>query len=448
MNITVYGAGYVGLVSAVCLAELGHHVYCLDIDQSRVDSLKRAQVPIYEAGLTALLQKNLAAGRIHFTTDPKIAVVFGQVQIIAVGTPAGADGSVDMSHVDSVATTIGSLITKYSVIVTKSTVPVGTAQRLHGIVSTQLKKRDTSVEFDVVSNPEFLKEGDAVSDFMNPDRIIIGAHSPQAIAIMRELYAPLTEKGKPLVVMSERSAEFTKYVANTFLATKISFMNEMSRLAERIDVDIEDIKNAIGLDKRIGEKFLNPGCGFGGSCFPKDVSALQNFAKALDCEAHITDAVLKTNAIQKRIIFDKIYDYFDGKLENKVVALWGLAFKPNTDDVRCAPSRTLIELLWQEGAIVQAYDPLAMKKIDAIYGQSSRLQLCETAEAALQHADVLAIVTEWEQFKNPDFKRMKQALKKPAIFDGRNIYDPKMMKEKGFEYFSIGRAVAPIREYA
>ena len=447
MNVTVYGAGYVGLVSAVCLAELGHHVYCLDIDQNRVDLLNCAQVPIYEAGLAALLQKNMHKERIHFTTDAQAAVDFGAVQIIAVGTPATDDGAVDMRHVYSVATTIGSMMTRYSVIVTKSTVPVGTAQRLQEIISTALAKRKTALEFDVVSNPEFLKEGAAVADFMNPDRIIVGAKSQRALAIIRELYEPLLAKKAPLVVMSERSAEFTKYAANAFLATKISFMNEMSRLAERIDVDIEDIKKAVGLDKRIGEKFLNPGCGFGGSCFPKDVSALESFARALDCEAHITAAVLKTNALQKRLLFDKIRHYFAGDLKNKVVALWGLAFKPNTDDVRCAPSRTLIELLWREGARVQAYDPLAMHNIEALYGSSPQLQLCESAAAALHNADVLAIVTEWEHFKNPDFSKIKHALKNPVIFDGRNLYVPSDMKRKGFVYFPIGRGVAQVPAY-
>lgn len=447
MNVTVYGAGYVGLVSAVCLAELGHHVYCLDIDQGRVDLLNRAQTPICETGLAALLGKNLHSGHIHFTTDAQVAVGFGKVQIIAVGTPAADDGSVDMSHVYSVATNIGSMMTHYSTIVTKSTVPVGTAQRLQEIISKELKKREASLEFDIVSNPEFLKEGDAVADFMNPDRIIIGTKMQRAVAIIRELYEPLIAKKSPLVVMSERSAEFTKYAANAFLATKISFMNEMSRLAERIDADIEDIKKAVGLDKRIGEKFLNPGCGFGGSCFPKDVSALESFARALDCEVHITAAVLKTNALQKRLLFDKIQHYFAGELQNKVVALWGLAFKPNTDDVRCAPSRTLIELLWREGAIVQAYDPLAMKNIEVIYGSSPHLQLCESAEAALHNADVLAIVTEWEHFKNPDFRKIKQALKSPVIFDGRNLYAPNEMKRKGFAYFPIGRGVTEVLEY-
>lgn len=447
MNVSVYGAGYVGLVSAVCLAELGHHVYCLDIDRDRVDLLNCGQVPIYERGLAALLQKNLANNRIHFTTNPKSVIDFGHVHIIAVGTPAANDGCVDMNHVDSVATTIGSLMTQYSVVVIKSTVPVGTAKQIHEMIAQELKKRDVSIEFDIISNPEFLKEGEAVADFMNPDRIIIGTECQRAIDMMRELYAPLIAKEKPMVVMSQRSAEFTKYVANAFLATKISFMNEMSRLAEKINVDIEAVKTAIGLDKRIGDKFLNPGCGFGGSCFPKDVSALQRFAKALGCEVPIIEAVLRTNRLQKRLLFDKIYCYFQGELSNKVVALWGLAFKPNTDDVRCAPSCTLIELLCQEGAIVQAYDPLAMKNIEAVYGQSPHLRLCESAELALCGADVLAIVTEWEHFKSPDFEKIKQLLKYPVIFDGRNLYDPNEMKRKGFAYFAMGRSAAEVSEY-
>lgn len=439
MNITVYGAGYVGLVSAVCLAELGHYVCCVDIDQNRIDSLNQGQVPIYEDGLIELLKSNLEADRIHFTTDLKTAVLFGKVQIIAVGTPSAADGSVDMAHVYSVARHIGSFIKESRVVVTKSTVPVGSADKINNIIKNELKKRHLAIKFDVVSNPEFLKEGAAISDFMNPDRIIIGSQSTNAIEIMRELYAPLIKKGKPFLIMSERSAEFTKYVANAFLATKISFMNEMSRVTEKIDVDIENVKKAIGFDKRISEKFLNPGCGFGGSCFPKDISALRNFAKSLGTETYIIKAVLETNAMQKRLLFDKINTYFDGKLQNKVIALWGLSFKPNTDDVRCAPSRTLIELLCQAGAIVRAYDPLAMKNIAALYDQCKQLQLCENMEATLENADALAIVTEWDQFKNPDFELLKKAVKNPVIFDGRNLYDLKEIEEKGFQYYSVGR---------
>ena len=369
MNVTVYGAGYVGLVSAVCFAELGHNVACFDIDKKKIDLLSQGNVPIYEPGLAELLQKNLAVARLHFTTDAVIAVSFGEIHIIAVGTPSREDGSVDMEHVFSVARMIGDLMEQHCTIVTKSTVPVGTTEKVRQCIMQQLHRRELSIEFTVVSNPEFLKEGEAVSDFMNPDRIIIGATQPQVIENMRRLYSSLINQNKPFVVMDERSAEFTKYVANAFLATKISFMNEMSQLADRMDVNIEKIKYAIGLDKRIGMKFLNPGCGFGGSCFPKDIQAMKNFAAQLNYPAEMINAVFTINEAQKRVIFEKIYHYFHGDLKNKIIALWGLAFKPNTDDVRSAPSLTAMELLWKHHATIQAYDPLAMKNIQSIYGE-------------------------------------------------------------------------------
>lgn len=445
MQVTVYGAGYVGLVSAVCLAEIGHKVCSFDIDQKKVNMLNQGQLPIYEIGLIELLKKNLSCGNIHFTSDPDVAVEFAMVQIIAVGTPPQKDGTVNLRYVFEAAKTIAQRMTKYCVIVTKSTVPVGTLNQVHNIIRTKLKKCEKLISFDVVSNPEFLKEGTAVSDFMDPDRIIVGVQTKRALKIVRELYAPLLAEDKTLVIMDENSAEFTKYAANAFLATKISFINEMSHLAEKMGADIEQIKRGLGFDKRINIQFLNPGCGFGGSCFPKDVAALQSFARHLDCPAYITSAVLKTNEIQKKILFEKIYHFFNGDLKDKTVALWGLSFKPNTDDVREAPSRRFMELLWSAGAKVQAYDPLAMENIAAIYEQSDQLMLCKNSLLALRNADVLAIVTEWEEFRYPDFKAIKQLLKHPVVFDGRNLYDPKEMNRIGLQYFSIGRGSKEVR---
>jgi len=441
MKISIYGAGYVGIVSAVCFAELGHDVCCIDLDQNKITELNQGELPIYEEGLPELLKKNLLGNRIHFTTDPEVGVAFSKLQIIAVGTPSNADGSVNMEYVLKVAKTIGSLMNHYSVIVTKSTVPVGTADRLTSVVSRELKERSEHVDFDVVSNPEFLREGAAVADFMSPDRIIIGTEQKRAIELMRILYGPLTVQGKPFLVMDSHSAEFSKYAANAFLATKISFMNEMSQFAELLGADIELVKKVLGSDKRISDKFLNPGCGFGGSCFPKDTHALKACADDIKHPAYIINAVLATNEAQKRRLFDKIEAFFDNNLNNRVVALWGLAFKPGTDDVRSSPSRTLMELLWQAGAVVQAYDPLAMKNMADIYRESKQLTLCQNAQAALQGADVLAIVTEWDEFRYVDFQHIKQELTYPAIFDGRNIYDPSAIKRLGFDYFPIGRGL-------
>ncbi|ABS76890.1 UDP-glucose/GDP-mannose dehydrogenase family protein [Coxiella burnetii] len=439
MKVSVYGAGYVGLVSAVCLAELGHSVCCCDVNEEKIAKLMQGITPIHEQQLEPLLQKNLKIKRIFFTTRSDEAVKHGVIQIIAVGTPSADSGQVDMRYVDSVVETLGEQLTNYAIIVTKSTVAVGTADRISTQIENQLQKRKANIEFDVVSNPEFLKEGTAVIDFLDPDRVVVGVNNSRAANLMKELYAPLIKKGRPFVVMDRRSAEFSKYVSNAFLATKISFINEMSHFAEYFEADIEAVKIALGLDSRINGKFLNPGCGFGGSCFPKDLLALQSISRTAAIPASMVNAVLEVNERQKLILYEKIRRYFNGNLQGKIIAVWGLAFKPHTDDVRSASSLKLIESLWKAGAIVQAYDPLAMENIRALYGESSQLKLCENAYAALNNADVLAIVTEWDEFKNPNFALIKDSLRYPAIFDGRNLYQPHQLQEWGFDYFAIAR---------
>src|SRR3990167_764792 len=439
MEVTVYGAGYVGLVSAVCLSEMGHRVCCFDIDQDKIHGLNQGQLPIYEPELTDLLHKNLSHGRVYFTADAKESVTFGELQIIAVSTPPREDGSVDLCHVWEVGQMIGRCLCKYCTIAIKSTVPVGTSQQLHRVVQTELMERHLAVDFAVVSNPEFLKEGTAVNDFMHPDRIVIGTLHERALQDMQELYAPWIARDVPWVVMDEASAEFSKYVANAFLATKISFINEMSRLADRLGADIEQVKTVLGLDKRINIQFLNPGCGFGGSCFPKDLQALKRIAEQQQCRADVIEAVLQTNEKQKRWLFEKIDDFFAGDLANKTIALWGLSFKPHTDDVRAAPSRVLMELLWQSGACVRAYDPCAMENIRMIYGESEHLTLCTSAEAALQGAHAVAIATEWDEFRHIDWPRMQHHLHYRAVFDGRNLYDPTEMQRWGLHYYPVGR---------
>lgn len=436
MNISIYGAGYVGLVSGICFAELGHTVCCVDVDPAKIEALKLGKLPIYEENLEALLKKNHT--RLVFTTDFAQAVAHGEIQMIAVGTPPKSDGSADLQYVEAVAQTIGALMTEYRCIVNKSTVPVGTAHHVQDIVCTALSHRHLSIDVEVVSNPEFLREGRAVRDCLAPDRIVIGACQSRAIALMRELYHPLTEKHHPLIVMDTQSAELTKYAANAFLATKVSFMNEISQIAERTGASILSIKQGIGMDTRIGEKFLNAGCGFGGSCFPKDVSALQKIAEQVGYTPHILNAVLKTNDQQQQLLFQKISHYFDQSLKDKTIALWGLAFKPNTDDIRSASSRVLMEMLWQAGAIVKAYDPLAIQNIRHAYPKEPSLILCDTAHEALQNADVLAVVTEWDEFRQINFTDLKNTLKFPVIFDGRNMFDSCMVREAGLTYVGIG----------
>lgn len=440
MELAVFGAGYVGLVTGVCLAELGHHVCCVDINQSRIDQLKQGIPPIFEENLEALLEKNIRNNHITFTTDINAAVKFAEIQMIAVGTPPKADGSADLQFVDAVATAIGQQMAEYKLVVNKSTVLMGTADRVKNIIQTELQKRSENITFDVASNPEFLKEGCAIEDFMKPDRIVVGTDSDKALQLLKKLYAPLTEKNYPLLAMKVRSAELTKYASNAFLAAKISFMNEMSRIAEIFGADVDDIKYGIGLDSRISEKFLNAGCGYGGSCFPKDVSALKMAAESKGYHAPILNATLKTNDDQQVYFFDKVKKYFDGNLKDKTIALWGLAFKPNTDDVRCAPAMTLIDLFSQAGANIQAFDPMAMPNVAKEFPEQTNLTLCKTKEDAVRSADVLLVVTEWEAFKHPDFNFLHETLIHNAIFDGRNLYSAEAVKEHQLDYFSIGRA--------
>jgi UDPglucose 6-dehydrogenase len=443
MNLTVFGIGYVGLVQAAVLAEVGHNVLCVDIDADKVERLNQGLIPIYEPGLESLVKENHAAGRITFTTDVAAAVKHGQILMSAVGTPPTEDGSADLKYVLAVAEAIGREMETPKIVVSKSTVPVGTCDKIRLKIAEVLKARGREeLDFDVVSNPEFLKEGSAVVDCMKPDRIIIGTSSDNTEKVMRELYAPFSRNHDKMIVMDVRSAEFTKYAANCILATKISFMNEMSGLAERLGADIEEVRKGIGSDPRIGYDFIYPGIGYGGSCFPKDVRAMIQTAEGISFDAKMLKAVDERNNAQKSILFEKVHRYFKGNLKGKVFALWGLAFKPNTDDMREAPSRTLMEALWQAGASVQAFDPEAMQECQSIYGQRDDLLLCGTKEAALRGADALLIVTEWKSFRAPSFDLMKDALTTPVVFDGRNIYDPKVIARHGLEYYSIGRQAA------
>ncbi len=438
MKIAIYGAGYVGLVTGICFAELGHIVCCVDIDEPKINALKQGKLPIYEENLENLLHKNLASKNLQFTTDIALAVDFASIQIIAVGTPSKPDGSADLQYVTAVAEQIGKRMKNYCCIVNKSTVPVGTAKQVKEIILRELNNRNKQIDCDVVSNPEFLREGQAVKDCLAPERIVIGIDSEKALKIMQELYLPLTQKSHPLFSMDLASAELTKYAANAFLATKISFMNEMSQIAEKLGANILAVKKGIGSDSRINEKFLNAGCGFGGSCFPKDVLALRSISTENHYEPHILNAVLKTNDQQQALLFHKISDYFKSDLKNKTIALWGLAFKPNTDDIRCATSRVLMEQLWEAGAKVQAFDPLAMDHIQRAYPDEKHLLLCDNKEMALINADILVVVTEWNEFKNADLKFIKQSLRYSVIFDGRNIFDAKIVREAGFEYYGVG----------
>ena len=439
MKVTVFGIGYVGLVQAAVLAESGHDVVCVDVDQKKVDNLKKSIIPIYEPGLEPLVKDNYEAGRLHFTTDPQKGVEHGDLQFIAVGTPPDEDGSADLKYVLAVAETIASYMNDRKIIVNKSTVPVGTADKVADKVREVLAIRESELTFDIASNPEFLKEGAAVNDCMKPDRIVVGTNNDYVIDTMKELYAPFNRNHDRMIFMDVRSAELTKYAANCMLATKISFMNEMSNLAELLGADIEMVRQGIGSDPRIGYHFIYPGCGYGGSCFPKDVQALKRTAEEIGYEPMMLNAVESRNAKQKEILFEKIHLHFDGNLAGKTIALWGLSFKPNTDDMRDAPSRVLMEALWQAGAKVQAFDPEAMEEAQRIYGLRDDLNLCGTAQAALKGADTLVICTEWKQFRAPDFEQIKELLDAPVIFDGRNMYDPERMKKKGFTYYAIGR---------
>ena len=440
MKISIFGTGYVGLVSGACLAEVGNDVLCVDIDEQKVAALRQGVIPIYEPDLDSLVERNVAAGRLRFTTEAAEGVEHGLLQFIAVGTPPDEDGSADLQHVLKVAETIAGHMDEYRVVVDKSTVPVGTADKVSKTISSVLEDRGVQVDFDVVSNPEFLKEGAAVGDFMKPDRIIIGTDSPQAAELLHALYAPFNRNHDRLITMDIRSAELTKYAANAMLATKISFMNELANLAEQLGADIEQVRQGIGADSRIGYSFIYPGCGYGGSCFPKDVSALERTANEVGYQAQLLEAVEAVNRRQKQVLFRKILEHFQGNLQGKRIALWGLAFKPNTDDMRDAPSRVLMEALWEAGAEVVAFDPVAMDEARRIYGDRSDLVLVDTPEQALQDADALAVVTEWNIFRSPDFQALKESLAAPVIFDGRNIYDPAMLREQGFTYYGIGRS--------
>ena len=438
MRITIFGSGYVGLVTGACLADAGNQVICVDVDERKIAMLKAGEVPIHEPGLDTVVKRNFEMGRLRFTTNAKEGVDHGQFQLIAVGTPPDEDGSADLRHVLAVARTIGEHMAEYKVVITKSTVPVGTADKVRLAVAEALAARRASVEYDTVSNPEFLKEGAAIEDFMKPDRVVVGTDSVRAAELMRALYEPFMHNRDRMIVMDVRSAELTKYAANAMLATKISFMNELANLAERVGADIEAVRFGIGSDPRIGHAFIYPGVGYGGSCFPKDVKALKHSADEVGYHANILAAVEAVNERQKCVLFGKIKAHF-GDLRGKTIALWGLAFKPNTDDMREAPSRVLMEALWQAGAKVRAFDPVAMPECARLYGRRADLTLCRASPEALQGADALAIVTEWREFRSPDFDYIKGALKSPVIFDGRNLYDPLHMARAGFSYYAIGR---------
>ena len=439
MKVTVFGSGYVGLVTGACFAEAGNHVLCVDIDAGKVARLQQGEIPIHEPGLDDLVKRNFEKGRLKFTTSAEEGIAHGLFQFIAVGTPPEEDGSADLSHVLAVAETIGRNMTEYRVIVDKSTVPVGTADKVRERIDQALGERGVKVEYDVVSNPEFLKEGAAIADFMKPDRVVVGTDNPRTAELLKTLYDPFTRNRERMIVMDVRSAELTKYAANAMLATKISFMNEVANLAERMGADIEKVRLGIGSDPRIGYSFIYPGAGYGGSCFPKDVKALVHSAGEHQFDAQLLKSVEAVNKRQKQLLFRKINAFFGGDLKGKTVALWGLAFKPNTDDMREAPSRDLMEALWAAGARVRAYDPVAMTEASRIYGDRPDLTLAKSAEAALEGADALAVVTEWQEFRSPDFDLVRDALKHKVIFDGRNLYEPAMVRSFGLRYHGIGR---------
>jgi UDPglucose 6-dehydrogenase len=444
MKITIFGTGYVGLVTGACFAEVGNEVVCVDVDAGKIDRLNQGEIPIYEPGLEEMVERNRKSGRLRFTTDAKQGVDHGLFQIVAVGTPPDEDGSADLQHVLAVAATIGEHMSEYKVIVDKSTVPVGTADKVRERIARTLNARAVAFEFDVVSNPEFLKEGAALNDFMKPDRIVVGTDNPRTTELVRALYGPFNRNHDRLIAMDIRSAELTKYAANAMLATKISFMNELANLAERLGADIEHVRIGIGSDPRIGYHFIYPGAGYGGSCFPKDVRALARTAHDAGYQAQLLEAVEAVNLRQKDVLFAKIQAHF-GELSGRTISMWGLSFKPDTDDMREAPSRKLIEALWQAGAKVRAFDPEAMHEARRIYGERADFELCATPEQALEGADALAILTEWMVFRSPDFDAIKKRLKEPVIFDGRNLYDPALLAQLGFRYYAIGR---PVREPA
>lgn len=438
MQITIFGSGYVGLVTGTCLAEKGNSVTLVDINEQRVQQLQQGECPIYEPGLEAMMQANQQANRLHFTTDVASALEQTEVIFVAVGTPADDNGAADLKYVEQVAQTIGQYINHHVTIANKSTVPVGTADQVANIVQDQINQREIDLTFHVASMPEFLKEGCAVKDCMHPDRIIIGSEDAHTAEQLKTLFLPFCEGEQQILLMQTRSAELTKYAANAMLATKISFINEISQIAERTGADIDDIRQGIGMDPRISPKFLNPGCGYGGSCFPKDVQALQHIAQSHDYQPQLLQAVHQVNDHQKQILFQKLTRHLPD-LQGKTIAIWGLAFKPNTDDIREAPSRVLIEALWQQGAYVKAYDPEAMPNFQQTYAERDDYQLAETAYLALEQADALVIVTEWPEFKQANLRHIKDLLNQPVIVDGRNLFEPQTMAEQGFVYDSVGR---------
>ena len=439
MKLTIIGTGYVGLVTGACLADVGNQVLCLDLDQRKIDILKSGGMPIYEPGLKEIVANNIAAGRLRFTTDVAESVAWGDIQVIAVGTPPGEDGSADLQYVVAAARNIGRHMTGPKIVIDKSTVPVGTADKVRDAVNEELKQRAQNLKFSVVSNPEFLKEGAAVEDFMRPDRIVIGAEDDETIEAMRKLYAPFQRNHDRIMLMDIRSAELTKYAANAMLATRISFMNELALLAEKLGADIESVRKGMGSDPRIGYHFLYPGIGYGGSCFPKDVQALIRTAQSAGIELKLLDAVERVNYAQKHVLSNKIIARFGENLSDKKFAIWGLAFKPNTDDMREAPSLVLIDELTKRGATVVAFDPVAMAEARHTLAGNPQVSFAADAMSALQGADALAIATEWKTFRAPDFSAVKAALKTPVIFDGRNLYEPETMRENGFDYYPIGR---------
>ena len=439
MKVTIIGTGYVGLVTGACLAEVGNEVFCVDVDARKIGILNAGGIPIFEPGLEEMVKRNVAEGRLVFSTDIEASVAFGEIQFIAVGTPPDEDGSADLQYVVAAARNIGRHMKSFKLVVDKSTVPVGTADRVKAAMQEELQARRANIDFCVASNPEFLKEGAAVDDFMKPDRIVIGTESEKATQLLRNLYTPFQRSRERLIVTDVRSAELIKYAANAMLATRISFMNELAILAEKLGADIEQVRHGIGADPRIGYHFLYAGCGYGGSCFPKDVQALRRTAQENNVPLLVLDAVEKANEKQKSVLVEKLKARFGDNLKNRHFAFWGLAFKPDTDDMREAPSRTMMEALWRLGATVAAYDPAAIEETRRIYGQRADLRLADSPMDALQGADALLIVTEWKAFRSPNFDTMKSLLKSPIVFDGRNLYEPAAMRAQGFEYFSIGR---------
>jgi len=439
MDVTIFGSGYVGLVTGACLAEVGNRVLCIDIDPAKIDLLNKGGIPIFEPGLEALVERNRASGRLTFSNDPAEGVAHGLFQFIAVGTPPDEDGSADLRHVLAVARTIGDHMHAYRIIVDKSTVPVGTADRVATQVRESLTARGAEVEFDVVSNPEFLKEGAAIEDFMRPDRIVVGTDNPRTGELLRALYAPFNRNHNRVMLMDVRSAELTKYAANALLATKISFMNELSNIAEAVGADIEQVRVGIGSDPRIGYQFIYPGCGYGGSCFPKDVRALEHTARSVGYQAELLGAVDAVNLRQKEVLFAKIRHHFAGNLSGRTFALWGLAFKPQTDDVREAPARAIADTLLEAGASLRLHDPVARQSFSAELAPSARVTYCDSNYEAARGADALLLVTEWPAYRRPDFRRLKELMRQPVLFDGRNIWEPELVRELGFHYACIGR---------